>query len=107
MQETLAGGSVFPEPDGSCQSVGTSGSLSRVRSTNVNTPSTSLASDISHLVRKKRKPKESPVKKSDSLSRLCPAPLPYPITHLVPIITACLYTTQFPSVLLIAFKLCV
>eukprot|EP00063_Salmo_salar_P021309 XP_013996144.1 PREDICTED: HGV2 protein isoform X1 [Salmo salar] len=66
MQETLAGGSAFPTPSGSSQNEGASASVIQVRSTYGNAPSKSPASDISHLVRKKRKPGDSPVKENDS-----------------------------------------
>ncbi|XP_041698731.1 histone-binding protein N1/N2 [Coregonus clupeaformis] len=66
MQETLASGSAFPAQSGSSQNGGTSASMIQVRSTNGNAPSKSPASDISHLVRKKRKPEDSPVKENDS-----------------------------------------
>uniref|UniRef100_A0A8C7QTN9 Nuclear autoantigenic sperm protein n=1 Tax=Oncorhynchus mykiss TaxID=8022 RepID=A0A8C7QTN9_ONCMY len=66
VQETLAGGSAFPTPSGSSQNGGASASIIQVRSTYGNAPSKSPASDISHLVRKKRKPEDSPVKENDS-----------------------------------------
>ncbi|XP_070988240.1 histone-binding protein N1/N2-like isoform X2 [Oncorhynchus clarkii lewisi] len=66
VQETLAGGSAFPTPSGSSQNGGASASIIQVRSTYGNAPSKSPASDISHLVRKKRKPGDSPVKENDS-----------------------------------------
>ncbi|XP_034145090.1 histone-binding protein N1/N2 isoform X2 [Esox lucius] len=62
MQETVAGGSVFPAPSGSSQSGGTSASLIQVRSNKVNASSTSPASDISHLVRKKEETRGQPSK---------------------------------------------
>ncbi|KAL0966288.1 hypothetical protein UPYG_G00293420 [Umbra pygmaea] len=65
-QETPAGSSVFPAPTEDLKNGGTSASMIQVRSTNGNAPSKNLASDISHLVRKKRKPEDSPVKESDS-----------------------------------------
>nr|XP_046176615.1 nuclear autoantigenic sperm protein-like isoform X2 [Oncorhynchus gorbuscha] len=66
VQETLAGGSAFPTPSGNSQNGGASASIIQVRSTYGNAPSKSPASDISHLVRKKRKPGDSPVKENDS-----------------------------------------
>ncbi|XP_038860119.1 histone-binding protein N1/N2-like [Salvelinus namaycush] len=66
MQETLAGGSAFPTPSGSSQNGGASASIIQVRSTYGNAPTKSPASDISHLVRKKRKPGDSPIKENDS-----------------------------------------
>uniref|UniRef100_A0A8C7JID7 Nuclear autoantigenic sperm protein n=1 Tax=Oncorhynchus kisutch TaxID=8019 RepID=A0A8C7JID7_ONCKI len=66
VQETLAGGSAFPTPSGSSQNGGAFASIIQVRSTYGNAPSKSPASDISHLVRKKRKPGDSPVKENDS-----------------------------------------
>uniref|UniRef100_A0A8C8HYZ9 Nuclear autoantigenic sperm protein n=2 Tax=Oncorhynchus tshawytscha TaxID=74940 RepID=A0A8C8HYZ9_ONCTS len=66
VQETLAGGSAFPTPSGSSQNGGASASIIQVRSTYGNAPSKSPASDISHLVRKKRKPGDSPVKENVS-----------------------------------------
>ncbi|XP_064869607.1 nuclear autoantigenic sperm protein-like isoform X1 [Oncorhynchus nerka] len=66
VQETLAGGSAFPTPSGSSQNGGASASIIQVRSTYGNAPSKSPASDISHLVRKKRKPGDSPVKENNS-----------------------------------------
>ncbi|XP_023832963.1 histone-binding protein N1/N2 isoform X1 [Salvelinus sp. IW2-2015] len=66
MQETLAGGSAFPTPSRSSQNGGASASIIQVRSTYGNAPTKSPASDISHLVRKKRKPGDSPIKENDS-----------------------------------------
>ncbi|XP_055722323.1 histone-binding protein N1/N2-like isoform X2 [Salvelinus fontinalis] len=66
MQETMAGGSAFPTPSGSFQNGGASASIIQVRSTYGNAPTKSPASDISHLVRKKRKPGDSPIKEDDS-----------------------------------------
>ncbi|XP_062338393.1 nuclear autoantigenic sperm protein-like [Osmerus eperlanus] len=60
IQGALSGESPFPAP--SAQNGTATASVIPVKFTNGNAPAKSAASDISHLVRKKRKPDESPVK---------------------------------------------